>query len=310
MTETGKKHKINAYPLALFGAAFFWGTTFVAQNLGAGHVGTFTFLTLRSFIGTLILLPVILLFRVLSKKEGKGRPGFLLVAGAACGVCLFLGSALQQYGIVLYVRDADSCGTAKASFITALYVVLVPLLSVFLKKRPGKRIWIAVVCCVIGLYLLCISETLRFTRGDLYMFFCALVFSVQIMCVDYFSPLVPGLSLSALEFFVCGLLSLPGMLFFEKPVLPDIRAAMPAILYTAVFSNGIAYTLQIVGQKRVQPTLASLIMCLESVFGVAAGWIILHESLSLRQLAGCGLILSALIIVSIPGKKRGVIIRR
>ena len=301
--QNGQKGKINAYPLALFGAAFFWGTTFVAQNLGAGHVGTFTFLTLRSFMGSLILVPVILIRNKIVKDKEPAKLRALLLAGAACGACLFLASALQQYGIELYVKDGDKSGTAKASFITALYVVLVPILSVFFKKKPGKRIWLAVALCVAGLYFLCISETLHFTRGDIFVFLCALAFSVQIMCVDHFSPKLPGIALSSLQFFSCGILALIAMLLFEKPLLPEIGAAMPAILYTAVFSNGVAYTLQIIGQKRVQPTLASLIMCTEGIFGVAAGWLILHESLGLRQLGGCGLILSALLIVSLPGKK-------
>lgn len=301
--EAGQKGKHNAYPLALFGAAFFWGTTFVAQNLGAGHVGTFTFLTLRSFMGSILLVPVILIMKRITKDREPAKLRALLFAGAACGTFLFLASALQQYGIELYVKDGDQSGTAKASFITALYVVLVPILSVFFGKKPGKRIWPAVALCVAGLYLLCIGEELRFTRGDIFVLLCALAFSLQIMCVDHFSPKLPGVALSAVQFLSCGILALIVMLLFEKPELPQIKAAMPSLLYTAVFSNGVAYTLQIIGQKRVQPTLASLIMCTEGIFGVIAGWIILHEELGLRQLGGCGLILAALLIVSVPGKK-------
>ena len=309
--------------LALLAAAFFWGTTFVAQSLGAGNVGTFTFLTMRSFLGTALVLFVILirnsiLRRGRSKREAGGDKAAtvspvkagrdLLVAGVCCGFCLFFASALQQYGIGLYVLDGDNGGTAKSSFITAMYVVIVPLLSIFRGKKPEGKIWGAVLLCVIGLYLLCLSDGLHFSRGDLFEILCALGFSVQIMTVDHFSGKVDGLALSATEFFTTGVASLLCMLLFERPDLLSIQKAMPAILYAAVFSNSIAYTCQIYGQKGVNPALASMIMCLESVFGVLSGVIILHEELGSRQVTGCVLMFAALLMAEIkfpPGKRTG-----
>jgi len=304
--------------LALFAAAFFWGTTFVAQSLGAGNVGTFTFLTLRSFLGTaLVLLVILFRAKVLRRKapagpeHNTGKPrqtkdvSPVLKAGLCCGICLFLASALQQYGIELYVADADAGGTAKSSFITAMYVVIVPILSIFTGKKPAGRVWLAVFFCVAGLYLLCLSDGLSFSRGDIFEILCALGFSVQIMTVDRFSGRVDGLSLSAAEFFVTGVFSLICMLLLEHPEWASVQKAMPAVLYAAVFSNSIAYTCQIYGQKGVKPALASMIMCLESVVGVLSGVIVLHEELSIRQISGCVLMFSALLLAELKvGKKQ------
>lgn len=294
-----KKKRLSA--LCLFACAFFWGTTFAAQNLGAGNVGTFTFLTMRSFLGTVILLPVIF-FRKRAgavRPEDRGKPKALLVAGICCGICLFLGSALQQYGIELYVLDADRSGTSKASFITAMYVVLVPVISLIFGKKPKLRMVFAVIMCVTGLYFLCLSGSIHFSRGDFLILLCALAFSIQIMTVDHFSSGVDGLKLAAAEFFVTGICSVVFMIFFEKVEIEGLRAALPAILYAAVFSNGIAYTLQIVGQRGINPSAASLIMCLESVFGVLSAWVVLHESLSIRQIIGCILMFAAIVISSL-----------
>ncbi len=349
-----EKQETKAFSaLALFAAAFFWGTTFVAQSLGAGNVGTFTFLTMRSFLGTALVVLVILIRNSIirrgrSKKRtdtltggsetdtkagadittgesdmnagadtvsGENRAGAVFpastgrdvfVAGVCCGLCLFFASALQQYGIGLYVLDGDNGGTAKSSFITAMYVVIVPLLSIFRGKKPEARIWGAVLLCVIGLYLLCLGDGLNFSRGDLFEILCALGFSVQIMTVDHFSGKVDGLALSATEFFTTGVASLLCMLLFERPDFVSIQKAMPAILYAAVFSNSIAYTCQIYGQKGVKPALASMIMCLESVFGVLSGVIILHEELGSRQIIGCALMFAALLLAEIkfPGREK------
>ena len=288
---------------ALLAAAFFWGTTFVAQSLSAGSVGTFTFLALRNILGTVIVSGMIVIKKAFSKgndNEPKEKQPFgpILIAGICCGVCLFLGSALQQHGIELYVRDNDTTGTSKASFITAMYVVLVPVFSIFFKKKPGKMIWISVAICVAGLYLLCLSGGMKFTRGDIFELLCALGFSIQIMVVDHFSGRMSALQLSAMQFAATAVIATVCMFIFERPDMASIMAAMPAILYAAVFSNSIAYTCQIYGQKRVRPAIASMIMCLESVFGVLSGWLILHENLSLRQVGGCALIFIALLLTS------------
>lgn len=300
--DTSGSEKITSVA-ALLAAAFFWGTTFVAQSLSAGSVGTFTFLALRNILGTIIVSGMIVIRKGLAKGNEKGAEekqpfGPVLFAGICCGVCLFLGSALQQYGIELYVRDNDTTGTSKASFITSMYVVLVPLFSVFFKKKPGKKIWISVAICVAGLYLLCLSGGMKLTRGDIFELLCALGFSIQIMVVDHFSSRLSALKLSAMEFAATAIIATVCMFLFEKPDMASVMAAMPAIIFAAVFSNSIAYTCQIYGQKRVRPAIASMIMCLESVFGVLSGWLILHENLSLRQVGGCALIFMALLLTS------------
>ncbi|MCR4897149.1 MAG: DMT family transporter [Lachnospiraceae bacterium] len=326
---TGKKSAVCV--LALLGAALFWGTTFVAQNLGAGHVGTFTFLALRCYIGTAFLFPFILIRDLHRRKKlrtafltpvgeerkaGKGKivdsaelvqrqkardkegRKVLLIAGFCCGGALFLGSALQQYGIGLYVAEGDPCGTAKSSLITALYVILVPIISTFVGKKPDRKLWISVGLCLVGMYLLCIKDSFTLTRGDLFILLCAVGFAIQIMAVGYFSPKTDGLKLSAMQFLGTALISTVCMLLFEEIEINAILAALPSILYAGIVSNGIAYTLQIVGQKGVKPTVASLIMCMESLFGTLSGWLILHEVLTLREMAGCGLMFVAILLAT------------
>ena len=306
------------YALALFAAAFFWGTTFAAQSIGADYVGPFTYLTIRSYIGTVFLLPFIFGRSFFAKKknpdttENTEKPdpaalskpaenGFLirhslLIAGVCCGFLLFASSALQQYGI-------QYSTAANASFITAMYVVIVPLLALFGGKKPGVRIWISVVLCVIGLYLLCMKGGFTISYGDFFLLLCALGFSFQIMTINHFSTRVDGLKLAACEFFAEAVFATAGMVLFEHPDKAALMKAMPSILYAGIFSNGIAYTCQIIGQKHVNPTVASLIMCLESVFGTLSGWLILHEVLSIREISGCVVMFGAILLCTIPVKK-------
>ena len=304
------------YALALFAAAFFWGTTFAAQSIGADYVGPFTYLTIRSYIGTVFLLPFIFGKSLLEKRksepsgqpataavteEDSGKQSFftahpLLTAGVCCGFLLFASSALQQYGI-------QYSTAANASFITAMYVVIVPILSLFGGKKPGIRIWISVVLCVIGLYLLCMKDGFTLSYGDVFLLLCALGFSLQIMTINHFSPKVDGLKLSASQFFTVAILATICMLLFEHPDKDALIKAMPSILYAGIFSNGIAYTCQIIGQKHVNPTVASLIMCLESVFGTLSGWLVLHEVLSIREISGCVVMFGAILLCTIPAKK-------
>ncbi|MCR5129444.1 MAG: DMT family transporter [Lachnospiraceae bacterium] len=306
------------YALALLAAAFFWGTTFAAQSIGADYVGPFTYLTIRSYIGTVFLLPFIFGRSFFAKKknpdttENTEKPdpaalskptenGFLirhslLIAGVCCGFLLFASSALQQYGI-------QYSTAANASFITAMYVVIVPLLALFGGKKPGARTWISVVLCVIGLYLLCMKGGFSISYGDFFLLLCALGFSFQIMTINHFSTRVDGLKLAACEFFAEAVFATAGMLLFEHPDKAALMKAMPSILYAGIFSNGIAYTCQIIGQKHVNPTVASLIMCLESVFGTLSGWLILHEVLSIREISGCVVMFGAILLCTIPAKK-------
>lgn len=283
--------------LMLFLTAFIWGTAFVAQSVGMDYLGPFTFNGVRSLIGGIALLPCIWLLHKLngeSKNEGSRRE--LLTGGTACGVLLFAASSFQQIGI-------QYTTAGKAGFITAFYIVIVPVLGVFLHKKIGWKIWLAVILALAGLYFLCITESFSIGKGDTMVFLCALVFAVHILVVDYYSPKVDGVKMSCIQFFVCGILSLPFMFTLETSELGSIVVAWMPLLYAGVLSCGVAYTLQILGQKNVNPAVASLILSLESCFSVLAGWIVLGERLSLRESAGCVLMFMAIILAQLPEKK-------
>lgn len=291
--------------------ALIWGIAFVAQSEGGDAVGPFTFNGIRSFVGSAVLLPVIALLDKLKltsrKPKTKEDRRLLWTGGICCGVVLFLASSFQQMGIYM--------GTAagKAGFLTACYILLVPVLGIFLKKKCGFKVWIGIGLTLVGLYLLCMSGSMQFQLSDLLLLICALLFAVQILAVDHFSPLVDGVRMSCIQFLVCGLLSVIPMLCTETfgvggaaAWLANLStsAAWIAILYAGVFSCGVGYTLQIVGQDGLNPTVASLIMSLESVFSVIAGWLILDQRLGLRELWGCVLIFAAIILAQLPDRKR------
>lgn len=296
-------------PLLLLLTAVIWGVAFVAQSVGMDYVDPFTFNFVRSTIGGFVLIPCIFLldrFRAgASEKTGMPDHGNeaqytwkqkeLFVGGICCGIALFVASNLQQFGIKYTT-------VGKAGFITAMYIVLVPLFGIFLKKTVGLRVWISVLLAVAGLYLLCITEGFSVGGGDFLVLLCAFVFSVHILVIDYFSPRVDGVRMSCIQFFVCGLLSGLGMLFTEHFDPGAILMAWQPILYAGVMSCGVAYTLQIVGQKGMNPTIASLILSLESVISVLAGWLILGQNLSRRELAGCVLMFFAIILAQLPQK--------
>lgn len=300
----------KSHVLMLFIAAFLWGTTFVAQSIGAGHVGAWTYLAGRSWIAVIFLTPIIPALDRLSDRRGteNRRPKTaadrkkLLIAGLACGSMLCAASVAQQHGMGFTTAS-------KAGFVTALYVVLVPVLSIFLRKRPPVHIWLCVLLALIGMYLLCMTaERISLEIGDAFVLLSALFFSFQILILDHFSPLVNGVRLSRVQFFVVAVISTFFMLLIERPGLGAVRQALPAILYAGIFSSGIAYTLQILGQDGVNPTLASLIMSLESVFSALSGWAVLGERLSVRELTGCILMFLAIIFAQIeirPRKKTG-----
>ena len=288
----------NAVILAL--TAFIWGTAFVAQSVGMDYLGPFTFNGVRNFIGAVSLLPCIwILQKIEGKNENakkiKGTGKDLLVGGISCGLCLFAASSLQQIGI-------QYTTTGKAGFITAFYIVLVPVLGIFLHKKTGWKVWAAVVISIIGLYFLCITEKFSIGKGDVLIFLCALIFALHIMVIDYFSPKVDGVRMSCIQFFVCGVISTAIAFIFENPSFSAILSGWLPILYAGVLSCGVAYTLQIVGQKNMDPTVASLILSLESVFSVLAGWVILHQTLSVRELFGCVLMFLAIILAQLPEK--------
>ena len=294
--------------LILFLTAVIWGVAFVAQSVGMDYVGPFTFICVRSLIGGIVLIPCI---AFLNRREERneqaeisgteGEPGKqkrkLLLGGICCGLALCFASCFQQFGI-LYTT------VGKAGFITAFYIIIVPLLGLFFGKKCGPSVWAGVALALAGLYFLCIGESLRVGRGDLLVFICACLFSVHILVIDYFTRFVDGVKMSCIQFFVCGIAAGLGMLLFEEPSLSQLLAAWKPVLYAGVLSSGAGYTLQIVGQKGMNPTVASLILSLESVVSVLAGLLILGQRLSGREALGCVLMVAAIVLGQIPQKKK------
>ena len=293
------KHSKNF--ILLFLTALIWGVAFVAQSVAMDYIGPYTFNAVRSLLGGIVLVPCVFLFgqkkksvkdEVPSKGTAIDRPGDMITGGLLCGIMLFLSTTLQQVGI-------QYTTVAKAGFITALYIILVPILGIFLKKRVSFQIWISVVIAIIGLYLLCMKGSFHLGQGDFLMLVCSLCFALHILVIDHFTDKVGGVKLSCIQFFVCGLLSCILMFLFEKPAVSDILSAWLPIVYAGVFSSGVAYTLQIIGQKGTDPTIASLILSLESVVSVLAGWIILGQSLTPREILGCLLMFGAIILAQV-----------
>ena len=283
-------------------AAFIWGTAFVAQRAGVDILHPCTYNGVRNFVGCIALMPVILIMDSGSKRKGtyvKDNPVTLLIGGLLCGIILFTASTLQTIALV----DADE---GKAGFMTALYLIIVPIIGIFLGKKIRPIVWVCVVLATVGLFFLCVEEGTSFTfdRSELLLLACALVFSLHIMVIDYFSPRVNGVKLSFLQFFVVGVISLVYIIAVDKPQLSDIiRCAVP-ILYAGIMSSGVAYTLQILGQKGAEPAVASIIMSMESLFALLAGIVISGNEPTARALVGCGLMMAAIVLVELPSKKR------
>lgn len=288
--------------LLLFLTAVIWGVAFVAQSVGMEYVGPFSFNAVRNFIGAAVLLPCIALLSKgkpgIGNREGGESKKKLLIGGVVCGVALFVASSLQQFGM-------QYTTVGKAGFITAMYIVIVPILGIFLQKKAGVKIWLAVGIAVAGLYLLCMEGAgASLKKGDFLLLACAFAFAIHILVIDYFSPKVNGVAMSCIQFFVCGLLSSFGMFLFEEPQIAQMLEAWAPILYAGVLSCGVAYTLQIVGQKGVNPTAASLILSLESAVSLLAGWAILGQRLSEKELFGCVLMFAAIILVQLPERQK------
>ncbi|MBE6565170.1 MAG: DMT family transporter [Ruminococcaceae bacterium] len=289
-------------PLLLLLTAFIWGTSFVAQSKGMERIEAFTFNGIRTVLGALSLLPVIAFqYAGQKRREGeKAKKPFALsdktlwIGGLCCGLALCVASNFQQQAF-----NDPGTSSGKIAFLTAMYMIIVPLMGLFLRKKIPLPVWISVFLGVFGVYLLCINEGFTLSYGDILALCCALFYSIHILLIDHFSPQVDGVQLSCLQFFVSGTLSLICMGIFETPILTDILAVAPAILYSGVLSCGVAYTLQVVGQKGTDPTVASLIMCLESVFGVLSGWAILGETLSAREIAGCVIMFAAILLTQV-----------
>ena len=288
-------------PAMLLLAAFIWGSAFVAQSVGMDYVEPFTFNCVRSIVGGLVLIPCIYLLGKMRSSEETPEikqtdQKTLVIGGVSCGVILCLASNAQQIGI-------QYTSVGKAGFITALYIVIVPILGMFLKRRCGWKVWVSVMIALVGFYLLCMVGGFSLERGDIWLLCCAVLFSFHILVIDHFSPMVDGVKMSCIQFFTCGILSGMAMLVTENPDISNILAAWGPILYAGVLSSGVAYTLQIVGQKNYNPTVATLLLSLESVFSVLTGWAVLHQKLSARELCGCVLIFIAVILAQLPDKK-------
>ncbi len=284
--------------LLLFLGSVIWGFAFVAQRVGMDFMQPISFNGIRNLMAGICLIPVTAFWERShpdQKPLSEGAKRLQLRGGLFCGVFLFLASTLQQAGLV-------ETTAGKAGFITALYVVLVPIAAWLLfRKNPGSWIWISVGLAVVALFLLCVpaGEAFSLSRGDLLILACAVCFTGQILSVDHYSSRVSPVRLSRDEFLICGLLGTVLSLFTETITLSGISQAIWALLYAGIMSGAVAYTLQILGQRDVNPALASLLMCLESVFSVIGGALLLGERLSSRELAGCLLMFVSVVLAQL-----------
>ena len=291
--------------LLLLMTAIIWGSAFIAQSKGADVIGPFTFNTVRYALAVVALLPVIYIFSRKRNSENTVDQDIprangtktLIIGGIATGIALFTASSLQQYAMAFTTA-------AKAGFITTLYVILVPIVGIFLKKKIRPIIWFCALLAVIGLYLLSIKPgTFSISRGDFFVLLCALAFTGHILIIDYFSPKTDGVKLSCIQFAVVSIASFVSMTMTETFVLSEVLDAIIPLLYTGVLSSSVGYTCQIIAQKKADPVISSLILSLESVFAAIFGALILHESMSGREITGCAIMFVAIIIAQLPEKK-------
>ena len=317
-----KTHKLrNTFFLLL--TAMIWGAAFVAQSVSMDYIGPFTFICLRSVIGGLFLIPVIIVLDGIRKKsqnesadvvnsenilhnietEEKQRLSWknkqLIEGGIICGIFLFFANCFQQTGI-------QYTTVGKAGFITTFYIIIVPLIGLFFKKYCGILTWIGVVIALAGLYFLCITQKLTIQRGDALILCCSVLYAGQILAIDHYNPFVDGVKMSCIQFLTGGVLGAVFMFLFENPSLAMILSAAGPILYTGIMSTGVGYTLQIVGQKGLNPTVAALILSLESVFSALSGYVFLHQVLTIRELIGCALMFIAIVLAQLPDIRRKV----
>ena len=278
--------------------AMIWGSSFVTQSLSAAHLGCFSFNALRAIPAVLVLLVLLAVMQRIHPREkySAEEKRALLRGGLVCGAFLALAINLQQFGM-------GTTSAGKAGFITALYIVLVPVFSTVLGKKAKKSIWLCVIAAVAGLYFLCFdgSSTLSFSSGDMYVFLSAFAFTAQILAVDYFVQQVDGIALSCAQFAVVIMLSAIGALAFgEHTTLEAVKTCIPYLLYVGVVSSGVGYTLQIIAQKNTEPAVASLLMSLESVFAALAGWVLLNQKFSGREMLGCVIMFAAIVLAQLP----------
>ena len=299
MENTRAKTTRNSLILPL--TATIWGMAFVSQSKGMDYMHPFTFNGVRSLIGAASILVYILISRKIAGDKAVRSDWKLNVrAGLLCGIFLTIASTLQQFGI-------KYTSVGKAGFITTLYIIFVPMFGIFLKKKVAPVIWVAAVMAAVGMYLLCMTESLRLGAGDIMVFLCAIAFAIQIMTIDHYASEIDGAVVSCIQFTVCGVVCCIGALIWEQPTLGQLREGLGALLYAGVLSCGVGYTLQIIGQKGLNPTVAALIMSLESVIATISGWIAYKigflstdQTLTPRQIAGCVIVFAAVILVQLP----------
>lgn len=281
--------------------ALIWGVAFVAQSVGMDYIGPFTFNAARFVMGGVILIPCIFLIRRINGRQKETVPGEQasrrktgIIGGMCCGTALFVASAFQQIGV-------SHTTVGKAGFITSLYIIVVPILGIFLKKKVASTVWLSVVAATLGMYLLCMGDgSMSIGKGDMYVFVGSICFAFHIMIIDYFSPKADGVFMSCIQFFTAGALALCPTLLVEQPTVSSLLAAWAPVLYAGVMSCGVAYTLQVVAQKDTDPVIASLILSLESVFSVIAGWLLLGQVLSAREMFGCAMVFGAILMAQAP----------
>ena len=297
-----KKIRQNLFPVL---AALIWGTAFVAQSVSAGHVPPLTFGAVRCSMAFAALALGFGVVRLVQKKKAPEKveplansPKDLVLGGICCGVALATASFLQQSGI------SGGTSAGKAGFITALYIVLVPILGLFLHKKVTVAVWISVALAAVGLYFLCMNEALTIEKSDLMVILCSLAFAVHILVIDHFTQKVNGVALSTAQFAVAAVVSGIVAALTETPTLAGIKECIWPLLYVGVMSGGVGYTLQILAQKDANPTVVSLLLSLESVFSVIAGAVILHDRLTGRELLGCGLMMLAVILAQLPARSK------
>ncbi len=286
--------------MLLFITAVIWGVAFVAQQMGMDYLQPLGFSAVRFFLGGLALLPVLFVRSRKRNTEEKAEMNQKVtwIGGLVCGVLLCIASNLQQFGIQFTT-------VGKAGFITALYIVIVPIIGLFLHKKVGVKLWISVVIAAVGLYFLCMTGSFSLEFGDTIIFLCAIMFSLHIVVVDAIGLKIDGVKLSCIQFFVVSILSAVAMLIWEAPPAWEmIYAARVPLLYTGILSSGVAYTFQILGQKNVDPSIASLILSLEAVISVIAAWLILQQSMSPREILGALLMFIAIILAQLPERAK------
>lgn len=292
--------------LALLCGTMIWGSAFIAQSVGMDLIGPFTFQAIRCALAVvfLFLLTFVFDWKIGFKKSlAKWKNKQLWISGGVCGAALFVAASLQQVGLI-YTEPG------KAGFLTAMYIVLVPILGIFLHRRPGLNAVFSVVLALVGLYLLSFMGVSSINVGDLLLIGCALAFAVQILLIDSFAQDLDGLRLNCVQALVVAMLSLPWMLLTEELDMGNILACWLPLGFAGILSMGVAYSLQIVGQKNLDPTTASLIMSLESVFAALGGWLILHNTMTPRELLGCALVFAGVILSQLPTEKKAQIAQK